>query len=173
MIAAGTPWIFYRSPLAFLPEIICFISLFLGAITFSAIYPQTIQSVSFGPVKFSLSLGAIFPLVFGAYLLHQLYNSRYIVGADSVRATHGILSFIRHDNEISVADIRGVEIDRSIWGRIFNVGTIEIGTAAHQAKEITIAHVYDPSLIRNVILERKKMVLQLGRTRPERETADD
>jgi len=155
----GTPWIFYRNPLAFLPEILIFLILVVGAVITSVAFPDTVQKVNLG-IEISLSLAALFPLVFGSVLLHRLYNSRYIVGPESVRATHGILSFVREDSEIQVADIRGIEVHRNLYGRIFNVGTLEIGTAAHYQREILIKHVYDPSFIRDIILDRKNKVLK-------------
>jgi len=151
--------IFYRTPLAFLPEILIFLILVVGAIISSVAFPDTVQKVNLG-IEISLSLAALFPLVFGSVLLHRLYNSRYTIAPESVRATHGILSFVREDSEIQVADIRGIEVHRNLYGRVLNVGSLEIGTAAHHGREIVIKHVYDPSHIRDLILDRKNKVLK-------------
>jgi len=159
LIEQGTPWVFRRTPLAFLPEIALFLILLTAALVVPVMYPNTIQEINIG-IRFSLSLSALFPLVFGSFLLHRLYNSRYIVGPESVRATHGVFSFKREDSEIQVADIRGIEVHRNLYGRIFNVGSLEIGTAAHYRKEILIKHVYDPSFIRDIILNRKNIVVK-------------
>lgn len=157
-LESGEAWVFHRSPRSVLPEFLILSLLTLGAAVLTANYPALSQKVDFILSK-SFSLPALIPLIYLAYVIHRLRDSRYTVTADRVRATHGRLSFRKQDHEIDIADIRGVEIDRPFLGRLLNYGNLEIGTAAHQGEEIIVEGIFDPSLARDVILGRKKAVI--------------
>lgn len=46
--------------------------------------------------------------------------------------------------EVRIEDIRGVNLSRTIWQRIFGIGDIAIGTAATEGAEIVMKGVTDP-----------------------------
>lgn len=148
--------VFGRSPLAMLPMVICAILLALVAAYATARFPWSVQMVSVLGVSMKLPLFALVPLILGVLAIRDLYDARYIIGADHVRAIDGIISFRKNDSRVEFEHIRGIEVDRSLWGRLVNVGELRIGTAMAAEVEIIIRGVQNPSLYRDIILTRCK-----------------
>jgi len=106
------------------------------------------------PAKMScikdLTLGVLLlPLLVGAYFLGRalihVYSTDYIVTDKRIVVKTGVFSTKR--TEIRVADVRGVDMSRSMWQRMIGVGTVAIGTAATAAAEIVMSDVSDPQKI--------------------------
>ena len=95
----------------------------------------------------------LLPIVVGVYFLVRafvhIYSTEYSITAKSVSVKTGLFSTRR--SEIRIADIRGVEIERTLWQRLINTGTVAIGTAATSSAEIYIADVSDPQKVVAVI----------------------
>ena len=91
-------------------------------------------------------------------LIHRLYDSKYLIGKDYIRALHGLLSFRKQDIRLEYMDIRGIEINRGLYGRVVNTGIITIGTAMMEKEEMNITDIYNPSFYRDIILKRKDVV---------------
>lgn len=87
-------------------------------------------------------------------LLHKLYDERLVIGPDHVQCTTGTLSFTRKDMRIDFVNIRGIEIDCSLYDRIFNLGNVHIGSSMHEEVEIKFVGLRNPELIRKVIESR-------------------
>jgi hypothetical protein len=142
------------------PLLVVFILLTIAAFYCSAKFPWSLYTVALPPLGFSVSIPYLFILPFTAFVMGatRLCDARYVIGPDYVRAVHGILSFRKHDLRIDFDSIRGIEVDRSIYGRIFNLGDIKIVSTMGDGSEILIDDVYDPSFYRDLIVSRKKIL---------------
>lgn len=148
--------VFSRSPLAMLPMVILTVLLAMLAAYLTALLPWSVQILHVGEGTVALPLFALVPLILGAVAIRDLYDARYVIGADHVRAVSGLISFRKSDVRVEFEHIRGVEVDRSLWGRLVNVGDLRIGTAMAAEVEINIRDVQNPSVYRDIILARCK-----------------
>ncbi len=146
----------YRSPLAYGPTIILFFALFFAGIYVMFQHPETIQSIDTGWFSFSLPLSGLPAIVIGFVLLHKLFDGKYVISKQFIRGTEGLMSLRKDDVIVELAHIRGIEIHRSLYGRIANTGDLAIGTAAQEDEEITMHGVYNPSRLRDIILEKRE-----------------
>ena len=156
-----SPIVFYRSPLAILPAVFLFIICVVIGLYFTVKYPGSIQFVSVGELwgvnlTVGIPLFGIVPLVLIVYVFHYLYDCRYTIGVNSVRSVRGILSIEKSDVRVDYDDMRGIELERGLYGRIFNVGTILVGSSMHSGREIVMDGVRDPSFYRDLILEHRR-----------------
>ncbi len=110
------------------------------------------------PAKMScikdITLGILLlPILVGAYFLGRalihIYATDYIVTDKRIVVKSGMLSTKR--TEIRIADVRGVDVTRSLWQRMIGVGTVSIGTAATAGAEIYMIDVSDPQMIVDTI----------------------
>ena len=151
----GTDYVFYRSPLSVLPSIVLFIILSICAFYHSIKFPALTQVIGVIPVP----LLGITPIVLLGYIVHRLYDRRYYIGKEYVRSIKGLLSFTKQDMRLEYKDIRGIEIDRSLYGRIFDIGTIRIGSAMSDSVELEMPGVRHPSYLRDLLLKYQKQAL--------------
>jgi hypothetical protein len=126
-------------------------------------YPGSIEWLhlfSIGGRKAILPIPLYFlaPISLAGLLVNKLYDSKFIIGKDYIRAIHGLLSFSKQDIRLEFMDLRGIEIDRGLYGRIVNTGIMTIGTAMMEQEEIVIANIYNPSYYRDLILKRRDLV---------------
>lgn len=154
---------FRCSPLAVLPFILLFFILTALAIYLTYLYPGSVQYIDLYPliekdIYLPIPLFFIIPLFLLSYIMHTLYDALYIIGEDYVRATYGLLSFNKTDVRLEFVDVRGIEINRGIYGRIVNTGTIHVGTAMREEEELFIINVYNPSQYRDLILKRRNYI---------------
>ncbi|MCA9200721.1 MAG: PH domain-containing protein [Planctomycetales bacterium] len=153
--------VFYRSPLDLLIEITVLILLVPLMVYLSVRYPSTVESfelfeIGDHPVSFALPLFALVPVTLLGYVVHKLYNRRYLIGPDHVRCVEGLLSLSKKDVRIDFEDLRGIEVDRSLIGRILNVGDVKIGSAMTAEVEVVFSGVFDPSKYRNMVDQKKR-----------------
>ena len=153
--------VFYRHFLSALPAIILFVVTAILSLYFSVTYPASVQWISLFriggfQVNIAIPLFALVPFALGALIIHQLYDCRYEIGDGYVRCTSGRLGFSKQDLRINMEHIRGIEIDRSLYGRIVNIGDLRIGSAMHEEVEIVMGGVFDPSHYRNIVTQRMK-----------------
>lgn len=140
------------------PLLAAFILLTIAAFYCTARFPWTLYDLPVSSLGFSLTIPYLFVLPFTVFVVGgmRLCDARYVIGPDYVRSVHGILSFRKQDLRIEFDSIRGIEVDRSIYGRIFNLGDIKIVSTMGDGSEILIDDVYDPSFYRDLIVSRKK-----------------
>jgi uncharacterized membrane protein YdbT with pleckstrin-like domain len=73
------------------------------------------------------------------------FAAKYEVYSDSVVASVGVVS--RHVSRVRIADIRGMAVNQSLWGRLLGVGDVVVGTAATGGAEVVMRGVRDPSAV--------------------------
>ena len=83
--------------------------------------------------------------------LRQYYNSIYILASKRLIQIDGFLSLKYLRNSIAYRDIRDLQLDQTIWGRIFNHGTIRCGTAAIKDHELVFTSIFRSHYIKNLI----------------------
>ena len=161
MPLTGKTYHFRKSFLAEIPLTVLFFVLLIAGIYLQMRFPslsQTIPLIKLFDHQFKLYLP-----VFGlpvllvlVILLQRVYNNRYTVCEDYIREVTGLLSLHKKDARIEFWNIRGVEIDRSIIGRMVNTGDLHIGSAMQSDPEICFWGVRNPSRVRDLILKRAK-----------------
>jgi len=71
-----------------------------------------------------------------------------------VTLRRGILS--RCERELFMRDIRSIDIDQSLLGRIVNIGNLTISTAATQDADEKVEGIPDPQKIRDLIIAQRQ-----------------
>ena len=153
--------LFYRSVLAELPLIFVTIGLGVLALVLTLRYAESVQVLELLQLgDSSLSIGiplfGIVPILSAALVIHRLYDRRYVIASDYVRSVSGLLSMRKQDMRIAFQDVRGVEVDRSLYQRIVNVGDMPSGSAMQAGVEVQFLGVRNPSRYRDIILSRRK-----------------
>ncbi len=98
----------------------------------------------------------VFPLVIlgiGAYIYFERQSISYKITSRRIISKKGMVS--RNTEDISLKDIRAVNIKQSITDRIFNIGSISIVTAAAGAGYEVIKDIKNPDNIRDLISKLK------------------
>lgn len=149
--------VIYRHPLSELGLIFGFVVLTVLAFIYSPKYEWSIQYVSFGgffdlPIPFF----ALVPLVVGSFIIHRMYDCKYVVSHDHVRAVSGLLSLAEKDIRVDYENVRGIQVDKSIPQRILQLGDVYVGSSMHADVEIVMRGVLHPRHIREEIEERIK-----------------
>ena len=91
------------------------------------------------------------PLVLSAII--ERLSSRYTLTHDGyVRERRGLIS--RRTAELHVSDIRLVNLNQSLWHRIFDVGSLDISSAGHSGVEVQFKGIPDPDGVKERILDR-------------------
>lgn len=154
-----TPIVFYTSFLNEVPAILLFFVLSVAAVPLTIKYHWSIKAIEL-PIPFgyvieaSLPLFALPPLVLFAYIVHQLYNNRYVIGSDHALCETGRLSLRKRETRIDYENVRGIEIDESLLQRIFGVGDLKIGSSMQSEIEIYMSGVRNPEYFRGILEKR-------------------
>ncbi len=93
-------------------------------------------------------------IFFAVLVLVNIYNYKYTLFEDFIQATEGIFSLNMVSHKIKYHDIRLVETQKTIIGRIFNFGDVLIGSAATGSLEINLKGISDPDLVKDFILKK-------------------
>ena len=94
---------------------------------------------------------AIIPAAFLLEILRRKFDDLYAFSENRVEHFAGRLSLRYNVPSVSYIDIRSVRVRQSIWGRIFDYGNVELGTAAQADSELTLESVRDPESLANII----------------------
>lgn len=100
----------------------------------------------------AILLGVVsLPLVASAVIARL--SSRYTLTHDGyVRERRGLFS--RRTAELHVSDIRLVNLNQTIWQRMFGVGCLDISSAGHSGVEVQFVGIPDPERVKERILDR-------------------
>jgi uncharacterized membrane protein YdbT with pleckstrin-like domain len=146
---------FGKSFLAEIPLIVLSIILTVAAIYLTLSVPWSIQYLLLWDMSLlPIPLFALFPLLSIILVFQRVYNYSYLLADEYLRSLHGLLSLRKRDMRIEYRDILGIDIERNIIERMFNVGDIKIGTAMLGEAEIVFVGVKDPSKYRDIVVDR-------------------
>jgi len=129
--------------------------------------PQSIvrgELIKLGEHRVMLSLPVFWLMPFGvaADLLYRIFNVRYEIHPTFIEGRTGVLSFSQNLVRIRYEDVRGVESDQGILGRLLNYGDVQIGTAASSGMEIVMYGVLAPKEICDMIQRERDKRLELA-----------
>lgn len=88
---------------------------------------------------------------FVAECCRQYFNSIYIIGSRRLIQIEGFLGVNYYRASIAYQDIRDIQLDQSIWGRLFSHGTLRFGTAATNEYELVFEDVFRVSIVKDLI----------------------
>ena len=151
----------FKSPIAEGPLIVAVTAVSILCLDWYYRFPNATQTIIIplstdSTLPVTISLFGIIPLILLAVVAHRLWNFRYVIGQDYVRTIEGLLSISKKDMRLEFHNIRGVEIDRSLYGRIVNIGDLLVGSSMHAEIELQLRGLRDPSFYRDVILHRMR-----------------
>jgi len=105
----------------------------------STCHPNIIRVIGLIPIGFLLSL------------LHFRFDNAYLFDDTNIYREEGRVSFCFKNPSIRYADIKGITVYQTFWGRVFNFGSIELGTAANEGNELIIKNVRAPHELSELI----------------------
>lgn len=149
-----------RSPRSMLGLISCAcISALLVTLIFFSLNSELIAS------QFILALYLI-PLGFAIESLRRYHDDLYIFEHERIIHKGGRLSLQYSVPSIRYIDIRAITVSQSIYGRIFDYGSVELNTAAEDASELVLIGVRSPIELARVI---ENIRLELNKNQPSRD----
>lgn len=83
------------------------------------------------------------------YLGLPLSFTRYAVSEDRLFLSVGLLNL--KDEEILLYRVRDISVSRSLWQRLFGVGTITVTSSDKSQPVLTIQNVKDPTMVKELI----------------------
>ena len=118
-----------------------------------SIFALVAMIIKFSFDLYSLTLFKYAFLIYAAWrllrLAYQFLATRYIITTTSVSMHFGIIA--RNITRVRSADIRSIKLKQSIIGRLFNFGSVIIGTAATSESEAILKDVANPADILSLI----------------------
>lgn len=106
-------------------------------------------------VMLHLPLLWFIPLGFLSTAIFRLYDVSYLIDTDGIEAKIGLLNFRKRIVRVRFEDIRSVKTHQDLIGRLFDIGQIEIRTAATSDLEIFLEGVSAPLEIHSMIESEK------------------
>jgi uncharacterized membrane protein YdbT with pleckstrin-like domain len=103
------------------------------------------------------------PAFFIFLAIFRIYNVRYVLTARGIDAYEWVLGPQRVMS-IRYEDIRSLETEQSIIGRMLDVGDIQIGTAAQSSVEVTFHGIASPGEVLKIIQRERDRRHQLENT---------
>lgn len=94
--------------------------------------------------QFSFRWFALVPIGIFLELARCYYNDVYVLERERIVHHAGLLSWTYHMPSISYGDIRAIQVNQGIIGRILNFGDIELSTAAQERSELLITGIHNP-----------------------------
>jgi len=130
------------------------------SIYFSYILPWTVivgELFTLGAIRVELHLPLLWfvPVGFLGTAIFRLYDVRYMIDGDGVVSQSGLINFRKRTVRVRFEDIRSVKTHQDLIGRLFDIGQIEIRTAAASDLEIFLKGVSAPLEIHSMIESEK------------------
>ena len=154
--------VLYRHFLSLGLEIILFVVVSIAALYYTIKYPEFIQYVDIGIFTFPIPLFLLPPIVLAAYIIHGLYNYKYIISDDYVLDYEGVLSFKMRETRVEYEHVRGIEVDKTLYQRMLGLGDIKIGSAMKNDVEVMLKGIYDPNYYKDIIENRLRRHVELS-----------
>lgn len=115
--------------------------------------------------QFLLALYLI-PLGFAIESLRRYHDDLYIFERERIVHKGGRLSLQYSVPSIRYIDIRAITVNQSIYGRIFDYGSVELNTAAEDTSELILSGVRSPIELARVVEDIR---LELIKNQPARD----
>lgn len=82
-------------------------------------------------------------------LLYRHYMWRFVVSETSIESHRGIIG--RHVKYIRIRDLRNINLNQSLFQRIFGVGDLEFSSSGGGGIEVTFFGITDPQTVRELV----------------------
>lgn len=145
-----------------------FIFASIGSVVGSYYLPFTVLPgtlLSFGPWRVDISLPLLWlgPLFLILLAIFRVYNVRYVLTSRGIDAYDWVLG-PQTVMSIRYEDIRSLETEQSIIGRMLDVGNLQIGTAAQSSVEVTFRGIASPGEVLKLIQRERDRRHQVENT---------
>jgi uncharacterized membrane protein YdbT with pleckstrin-like domain len=124
------------------------------------VLPGTLISVDAWRLEIALPLLWLAPLFFIFLAMFRIYNVRYELTSRGIDAYEWVLG-PQTVMSIRYEDIRSLETEQSIIGRMLDVGNLQIGTAAQSSVEVTFRGISSPGEVLKIIQRERDRRHQL------------
>ena len=113
------------------------------------------------------------------YLGMPLSFTRYAISEDRLFFSVGLLNV--KDEEIVLYRIRDISVSRSLWQRLFGVGTVTVASSDKTTPNLVLQNVKDPMSVKEILhqqveevkLRRRVRVGEIMGSMDDDDTADD
>lgn len=92
-------------------------------------------------------------LIFILYALLDRNTKVFVITNKRVTAKTGIIA--RNIHEVGIKDIRNIDVKQGILERLFDLGTVEIGSAGTAQNEVTFPGINNPIPVRDMVRQQK------------------
>ena len=89
-------------------------------------------------------------------LVFRIYNVRYSADTLGIEAREGILSMSQKITRIRYEDVRSIETDQTLFERLLDVGTVEVGTAGTAGVEMIMEGISAPNAVQDFIQNERE-----------------
>lgn len=141
--------------LALMYIITSFMSIYLSYLLPWTIVVGKLFTLGETQVMLHLPLLWFVPIGFLGTAVFRLYDVSYLIDTDGIEAKIGLLNFRKRTVRVRFEDIRSVKTHQDLIGRLFDIGRIEIRTAATSDLEIFLDGVSAPLEIHSMIESEK------------------
>lgn len=132
------------------------IILLIGGLRSSMYFSFGVQWLDLGIIGIPIPLFFLPALTLAAYVLHSIYDTKYFVERDCIRAEHGLASFQSIETRIDYVHVRGAEVHQNILDRMFDVGTLKVGSAMQATAEVVFSGIRHPEKWEKHILDQAR-----------------
>ena len=88
-----------------------------------------------------------------AETVRRYYDNVWVIGRDRVTHYRGRLSLSYAVPTVRYTDMRAINVDQDIWGRILDYGNVELGTAGTDGFELVLIGVRSPTRLAEMLDE--------------------
>jgi len=137
--------------------VLCAVSIALSERFPGSVLRGDLVSFELSTLELRLPVFWLMPLTACLVLLFRIYNVRYTADSRGIESVSGILSLKQRITRVRYEDIRSIETDQTVLERMLDIGSVEVGTAATAAIELSLLGVSAPKEIRDMFqAERDK-----------------
>lgn len=147
-------FIIYRTPIAYGPHLLLFAVLTAFGLYSVFELPWSLLEIDLGAFVLVFPILALPAILVGTYILHSLYDAKYIITEEYIRCIEGILSFQREDDFLEHRHMSSIEVENSVCGRLFNTGSVCISYLGDR-RNIKLSNIAGPFQVRKTILDFK------------------
>jgi uncharacterized membrane protein YdbT with pleckstrin-like domain len=127
------------------------LSVFLSSTFPGSIITGRLFSIGSFSLILSLPLFWFLPFMTLMVTIVRIYDVRYAVDSRGIEAKTGILSMHQRITRVRYEDIRSIELEQTLLGRMLDIGDVEISTAATGAVEIVFQGIAAPEEVQDML----------------------
>ncbi|MBX7137697.1 MAG: hypothetical protein K1X83_06905 [Oligoflexia bacterium] len=112
-------------------------------------------------ISLYVPLFGLIPLVVLGALAHRLLDRCYILSDDYILEIEGRLSWTLRTVRLRYLHIRGLELDRTIWQHLLDIGDLRVGgEISPEDTDVVMYGIYKPQRYKDLIKERIDLKLK-------------